>query len=60
MIFDGNAFCTRDRGPSRVGVKVSEVVPVLSAPQTLQATAKAEAMMARWLEVVDWVAAVAG
>jgi hypothetical protein len=44
MIFVDNALCTRGRDPSRVGVEVSEVVPVLSAPQTLQATAEAEGM----------------
>jgi hypothetical protein len=60
MIFDDNVLCTRDRGPSGVGVEVSEVVLVLSAPQTLQATTEAKAVTARWVAVMDLVAGEAG
>jgi hypothetical protein len=44
MTFDDSVLCTRDRDPSRVGVEVSEAELELWAPQTLQATAEAEAM----------------
>jgi hypothetical protein len=47
MILGDNVLCTRGRDPSCVGVEVSEVVPVLLAPQTLRVTAEAEAMAAR-------------
>jgi hypothetical protein len=62
MIFGDNVLCTRGRDPSRVSGGVSEVVPVLSAPQTLRATAEVEAMalVAQQSAVVDWMAAVVG
>ncbi len=62
MISDDNVLCTRGRDPSLVDDGVSEVVPVLSAPQVLwaMAEAKATAMAARLTVMADWMAAIAG